>query len=66
MSDMTAVFVILGITIALFVIDWYKALIYWQIPHLYAAWGIISMNYLQHDGCDSDFHMAHGPRQGTS
>src|SRR5690606_38921920 len=32
-------------TLALFVLDWNKALIYWLIPHLYAAWGIISMNY---------------------
>lgn len=39
-------------TLGLFVLDWKKALIYWFIPHIYAAWGIISMNYLQHDGCD--------------
>lgn len=41
-----------GVTILLFILDWKKALFYWQIPHFYAAWGIISMNYLQHDGCD--------------
>lgn len=39
-------------TAGLFVLDWKKALFYWFIPHLYAAWGIISINYLQHDGCD--------------
>jgi fatty acid desaturase len=44
--------VVFGLTIALFVLDWKKALLYWQIPHLYAAWGIIGINYLQHDGCD--------------
>jgi len=44
--------VVFGLTIALFVLDWKKALFYWQLPHLYAAWGIIGMNYLQHDGCD--------------
>jgi hypothetical protein len=44
--------VVIGVTIALFVLDWRKALLYWQLPHLYAAWGIIAMNYLQHDGCD--------------
>ena len=43
---------VFGITIVLFILDWKKALIYWLIPHIYAAWGIISMNYLQHDGCD--------------
>lgn len=44
--------VVFGLTILLFLADWKKALVYWQIPHLYAAWGIIGMNYLQHDGCD--------------
>ncbi len=43
---------VLGVTLGLFVLDWRKALVYWLVPHLYAAWGIISMNYLQHDGCD--------------
>jgi fatty acid desaturase len=45
-------FVVFGLTILLFVLDWKKALVYWQLPHLYAAWGIIGMNYLQHDGAD--------------
>ena len=48
-----------GITLLLFVIDWKKALLYWFIPHLYAAWGIISINYLQHDGCDPDHRYNH-------
>ncbi len=43
---------VFGLTIALFLFDWKKALLYWFVPHIYAAWGIISMNYLQHDGCD--------------
>ncbi len=45
-------FVVFGITLFLFVLDWRRALVYWLIPHLYAAWGVIGMNYLQHDGCD--------------
>jgi fatty acid desaturase len=45
-------YMVLGVTALLFLLDWRKALGYWLIPHLYAAWGIISMNYLQHDGCD--------------
>lgn len=44
--------VVSGVTILLFFFDWKKALVYWLVPHLYAAWGIIGMNYLQHDGCD--------------
>lgn len=43
---------VFGLTLVLFLVDWKKALLYWQLPHLYAAWGIIGMNYLQHDGCD--------------
>lgn len=50
---------VLVTTIALFILDWKKALIYWFIPHIYAAWGIISMNYLQHDGCDIDHPYNH-------
>jgi len=45
-------FAVLGTTALFLLLDWRKGLIYWLIPHLYAAWGIISMNYLQHDGCD--------------
>ncbi len=52
-------FTVLGLTLLLFVLDWKKALLYWFIPHLYAAWGIISMNYLQHDGCDIDHPYNH-------
>lgn len=52
-------FLVFAVTLALFVLDWKKALLYWQIPHLYAAWGIISMNYLQHDGCDVEHPYNH-------
>jgi fatty acid desaturase len=41
-----------GTTIFLVALDWRKGLLYWLLPHVYAAWGIVSMNYLQHDGCD--------------
>jgi fatty acid desaturase len=37
---------------ALLALDWKKFLVYVLIPHQYAAWGIITMNMLQHDGCD--------------
>ena len=29
-----------------------KFFLYFIIPHLFAQWGIVSMNVLQHDGCD--------------
>jgi len=45
-------FAVLGVTACLLILDWKKGIVYWLVPHLYAAWGIISMNYLQHDGCD--------------
>ena len=50
---------VLGVTALLLVLDWRKALLYWLIPHVYAAWGIISMNYLQHDGCDQEHPYNH-------
>lgn len=34
------------------VVDWQKMLLFVVIPHQYAAWGIMGINYIQHDGCD--------------
>lgn len=53
----TIVFV--GATVALLVLDWKKFLLYILIPHQYAAWGIITMNFLQHDGCDENSEFNH-------
>jgi len=44
---------------ALIVLDWKKFLLYVLIPHQYAAWGIITMNLLQHDGCDENSEYNH-------
>jgi fatty acid desaturase len=44
---------------ALIVLDWKKFLLYVLIPHQYAAWGIITMNLLQHDGCDASTEHDH-------
>ncbi|MCG3173976.1 MAG: hypothetical protein GMKNLPBB_02193 [Myxococcota bacterium] len=44
--------VFIGLSILLLVLDWKKWLFHWQLPHMFAAWGIVSMNMLQHDGCD--------------
>lgn len=37
---------------ALAVLDWQKLLVFVIVPHMYAAWGIVTMNLLQHDGAD--------------
>ncbi len=43
-----------GIYLALLILDWQKFLLFVFIPHKYAAWGIVTMNMLQHDGCDEN------------
>ena len=53
----TVVFV--GSMGALLFLDWKKFIVYVLIPHQYAAWGIITMNLLQHDGCDEKSQYNH-------
>jgi fatty acid desaturase len=48
-----------GATLLLLALDWKKFLFYWFIPHTYAAWGIVTMNYLQHDGADENSEWNH-------
>jgi fatty acid desaturase len=48
-----------GLSVALVVMDWQKFILYVLIPHQYAAWGIITMNLLQHDGCDETTEYNH-------
>jgi fatty acid desaturase len=43
---------LIGVYAVLFLLDWQKALLYVWVPHLYAAWGIVGINFVQHDGCD--------------
>jgi fatty acid desaturase len=38
---------------ALLLIDWKKALLFVFLPHLGAVWGVTTVNYLWHDGCDA-------------
>ena len=53
-------FSILWLTnIALFIVNWKIALVFWLIPHLVAQWAIVTMNLLQHDGCDEDHPFNH-------
>ena len=51
--------IFIGTMGALVVLDWKKFLLYVLIPHQYAAWGIITMNLLQHDGCDENTEYDH-------
>lgn len=46
----TAVFV--GVNLALIALDWQRFLLFWYAPHVMAAFGIIGINFAQHDGCD--------------
>jgi fatty acid desaturase len=48
-----------SVQITLFLIDWKKALLFWVLPHMYAAWGIVTMNLMQHDGCDETSQYNH-------
>lgn len=51
--------VLYGIYAVLLYLDWKKFLVFVFIPHKYAAWGIITMNMLQHDGCDENSEYDH-------
>ncbi len=48
-----------GSKAALFLIDWRKALVFVLVPHLWAVYGITTVNFLQHDGCDQDHPFNH-------
>jgi fatty acid desaturase len=48
-----------GVKGALLLLDWRKALLFYIVPHAFAVWGITTVNYLQHDGCDEDHPYNH-------
>jgi fatty acid desaturase len=48
-----------GAKAVLLAVDWKKALVFVFLPHLFAVWGITTVNYLQHDGCDEDDRYNH-------
>jgi fatty acid desaturase len=52
-------FFLFGVMAVLAVIDWKKFLLYWYLPHFWAGWGIVTINLLQHDGCDADSEYNH-------
>lgn len=51
--------VLYGLYAVLLVLDWEKFLVLVFLPHKYAAWGIVTMNMLQHDGCDENSEYDH-------
>lgn len=48
-----------GVKAALLLLDWRKAIAFVIIPHLFAVWGITTVNFLQHDGCDAEHPYNH-------
>jgi fatty acid desaturase len=42
----------LAFVVGLLILDWQKFVLFVFIPHQFAAWGIIGINFQQHDGCD--------------
>lgn len=51
--------VVWSVKVVCLIIDWKKALLYVFVPHLFANWGIVTVNFLQHDGCDPDHPVNH-------
>lgn len=45
--------------VGLALLDWRKFLVFVMIPHQYAAWGIMGINFVQHDGCDGEHPYNH-------
>lgn len=50
---------VLGAMLVLLVLNWKAFLVYFVLPHGYAAWGILGINFLQHDGTDPDHPYNH-------
>jgi fatty acid desaturase len=40
-------------------LDWERFLFLLLLPHLWAVWGVTSVNFIQHDGCDPDHPVNH-------
>ena len=51
--------VLYGLCVGLAILDWKKFLVFVFIPHKYAAFGIVTMNMLQHDGADENSEYNH-------
>jgi fatty acid desaturase len=51
--------IVWSVKIGCLILDWQKALLYIVLPHLFANWGIVSVNFVQHDGCDAEHPVNH-------
>jgi len=51
--------VVWAVKVVCLLIDYKKALLLVFVPHLFANWGIVTVNFLQHDGCDPDHPVNH-------
>jgi fatty acid desaturase len=40
-------------------LDWRSAVMFLWIPHLWANFGVVTINFFQHDGCDEDHPFNH-------
>jgi fatty acid desaturase len=56
--------VVWGVKIGVTLLDWRSALMFVWVPHVWANWGIVTINFFQHDGCDED-HPANHSRTFT-
>jgi fatty acid desaturase len=48
-----------GFKLLLLLLDWKKALLFVFVPHLGAVWGVTTVNFLWHDGCDESDRYNH-------
>ncbi len=51
--------IVWAVKIGLTLLDWRCALMFVWVPHIWANWGIVSINFFQHDGCDEDHPVNH-------
>jgi hypothetical protein len=47
------------VKVGLLLLDWRKALVLMVVPHLFANFGIVTINFLWHDGCDAEHPVNH-------
>ncbi len=50
---------LIGFLAVLLALDWKKFLLFVFIPHQYALWGITGVNFVQHEGCDTEHPYNH-------
>jgi fatty acid desaturase len=51
--------VVWSVKLAATLVDWRRAVLFLWVPHLVANWGIVTVNLVQHDGCDEAHPVNH-------